>query len=189
VASCTIKHSFVTDTFEENEKKYLKRVSIYSFSGPKDKVAREVYNHILYNVVSNNKEYILYPAVKKSKAKADPKLLCRFNRRLQGVIINKFERYEVEEDDITMRVNSALYSCKDQKLVWNAIAENSFSKNGADLKVYKETIESKLGRDSGNYVAPFYNMSRKLFDSLPEPELSDDEEDEKIDQDVLFAGL
>ena len=63
------------------------------------------------------------------------------------------------------------------------MAENDYDSADDDLTQTIDGYANRYGEDSRPYVAGFYQIARKLFDSLPDPLLNDDDILEKIETD------
>jgi len=181
-SSCTIKHSFVTPTYEELEKNKLKKIVHYLKPFKSEKSIKNLYYQISRAYISHHKEYLLITAKRATKLE-NIKKLCKLNKKADGILISQFEKIDDSKNSIEMRLKSSLYNCPNQKLIWQTIAENSYAKKEDDLKVLTSSYVGKLGTKVENHVAPFYQITRKLFDTLPNPKLTEDEEEEKLELD------
>ena len=74
-SSCTIKHSFVTPTYEELEKNKLKKIVHYLKPFKSEKSIKNLYYQISRAYISHHKEYLLITAKRATKLENIKKLV------------------------------------------------------------------------------------------------------------------
>ncbi|MEQ9363016.1 MAG: MXAN_6521/LA_1396 family lipoprotein [Leptospirales bacterium] len=108
-------------------------------------------------------------------------------KKPHGVLISQFQRLEVDaaRNTVALRVEARLVDCETGLLVWRAVGENTYASNDADLEQTIRGYANRYGEETRPYVAGFFLLTRKLFDSMPNPNLSEDDIIEKIEIDAL----
>ncbi len=76
-------------------------------------------------------------------------------------------------------VDASLLRCRDGQEVWAASAGGSFGATDEHLKDVTESYAHDYGAEAGPYVATAFNLLRPTLDTLPNPQLTPAEEDEK----------
>ncbi|MCA3015107.1 MAG: MXAN_6521/LA_1396 family lipoprotein [Myxococcaceae bacterium] len=93
--------------------------------------------------------------------------------RLSPVLTRRGGGFEVE-------LEGALLRCGDGREAWTARAAGSFSSADERLVEVTKTYVGELGAEVEPYVAPAMNVLRPVLDTLPQPLLSDADQDEKV---------
>ena len=80
-----------------------------------------------------------------------------------------------------MNVAASLFDCKTGALVWHARGETSAESRDPDLANLVKTYKNRLGPEAETWAAPAFVLLQDLFETLPEPTLSDKDLEEKIE--------
>lgn len=105
--------------------------------------------------------------------------LCGGEEAIEGVLkltpalTRRDSGFEVE-------VKGALLRCGDGREAWTAEAGGSFPSKDERLIEVTKTYVGELGSEVEPYVAPAMNVLRPLLDTLPQPLLTEQDQDEKI---------
>ena len=78
-----------------------------------------------------------------------------------------------------------MIDCATGLLVWRALGENSYASEDSDLEQTIRGYTNRYGESVRPYVAGAYLLVRKLYDSMPDPTLNEDDIVEKIEVDAL----
>lgn len=188
--ACTVKHTYTKPGYAQDERDRLKRVVLAVAQQPEtDKAVMNLYLGVVREFVSHHNEYIILDT--KVVASADGfEALCKqkANGKLpHGIVASTFENLRPAGDDVEMRIHARLNDCENGALVWEAVAENDYDSQDDDLEKTIANYANRYGAETRPYVAGFYLIVRKLFDSLPQPQLNDDDIEEKIEMDAIAA--
>jgi probable lipoprotein (TIGR04455 family) len=93
--------------------------------------------------------------------------------RLAPVMTKRDSGFEVE-------LKGALLRCGDGREAWTAEAAGSFPSKDERLVEVTKSYVSELGGEVEAYVAPAMNVLRPVLDTLPQPQLTEQDQDEKI---------
>ena len=72
-------------------------------------------------------------------------------------------------------LNASLVRCRDGLPVWTAEGGGSFPSEDDQLRETIQHYETDLGPEVKPYVAPSFRLLRSVLDTLPKPQLPDDE--------------
>ncbi len=73
-------------------------------------------------------------------------------------------------------VKATLTRCRDGELVWKAEAAGSWPSEDPVLKQVTEDYVRELGEEVRPFVGPSFHLLKAVLDTLPRPELTDDED-------------
>lgn len=102
-----------------------------------------------------------------------------------GVLLSQFQRLDLAGNSVQLQVESRLIDCETGLLVWRAVGANSYATEDGDLEQTIRGYANRYGEGTRPYVAGFFLLARKLFESMPDPTLSEDDIIEKIEIDSL----
>ncbi len=180
VSGCSIvKHSMVRDDWATTDKSKVKRLVVLVQPLPDgNEKAGELFARIARRYVNMKRDFL----VKQEKVVATaPELasLCGGDDAIEGVLsltpvlTKKGEGFEIE-------VKGALRRCGDGREAWTAEAGGSFPSKDDLLVEVTKTYVQEIGPEVQPYVAPAMNVLRPVLDTLPQPLLTDQDQDEKI---------
>jgi probable lipoprotein (TIGR04455 family) len=178
LAGCAVvKRYTVRDDYEAEDKHKTKRLLLLVEPLPdgKQKVG-EAWARLARRYVNQKRDFIVQADEARATA---PTLgeLCTGN--LEGVLWLKPDVH-AKGDGVEASVDGQLLRCRDGQEVWSAWAGGSF-KSADSLLV---EVSANYGREYGDevvpYIAPAMNLLRPELDTLPKPEITTEEQDEKI---------
>ncbi len=179
-AGCSIvKRSTVVDDWATVDRSKVKRLAVLVQPLPdgNEKVG-ELFARIARRYVNMKRDFL----VKQEKfAATAPELsaLCGGDDAIEGVLFltptltKKGTGFEID-------VKASLKRCGDGRASWTAEAGGSFPSKDELLVELTKTYVSELGAEVEPYVAPAMNVLRPVLDTLPQPLLSEQDQDEKI---------
>lgn len=184
MSMCTVKYTYLKPAYEANERLRLKRVVIVAEGAAN--ADQEKKNALFFAVsrefISHHHEYIVLRA-KKGVVFTNVKEYCAADKRLNGLILNKFRQWDKQGGSVKLEVQSVLYDCVSGDRVWEAIGANTYASEDSGLKSTIDAYVRRVGEEVRDHVAPVYLLVRKLFSSLPDPKLTEKDIDEKIEAD------
>ncbi len=182
LVSCTVRYSRIKSGYESSERLRLKRIMLLVESAHTDEKIRKLFAAVAREYISHHKEYIFFP--KLLDPAVDLVSHCA-KEKLDGILTVRFYRLEKREGQVDMEVQSALYGCSTPAIVWEALARNNYASQDSDLTTLTTSYTNRIGPEIADYAAPFYLIERKLFESLPDPLLTEEDIEAKIEADSL----
>lgn len=183
LACCSsVDHVFLKSGYHENEQKTLKRIVLATNPGSFTK--NDVSGLLIVvarDFLSVQKNYIIYSPNKNFKKNSSWREHCKVNKKLNGVLVHSIQLLGHVDSNTSLGVQATLYDCHSGEIVWQAYAQDKYKSIDPGLK---NVIASYSNRVSPNFkfmAGPAYLLIRDLFESLPEPVLTEKEKDEKID--------
>ena len=190
LTSCTVKYTYLTETYDQEERHQVKRLLMANVGLPQRALIEKTFFHVARDYIAHHTDFILLPPspFKKGRVDLNAGSLCPKGPlpSYEGVLLNFFEKFVESEDDVELQLHTLIYDCKKNKVVWIARGENSYDKEDEDLKTTVKAYSERIGSDAGPFVPPFYHFVRSVFDELPTPVLNESEVDEKIENDASF---
>lgn len=180
VSGCSIvKKSVVRDDWATVDRSKVKRLVVLVQPLPDgNEKAGELFARIARRYVNMKRDFL----VKQEKFAAnapDLAALCGGDDAIEGVLqltpalVKKDGGFEIE-------LKGALRRCGDGREAWAAEAAGSFPTKDERLVEVTKTYVGELGAEVEAYVAPAMNVLRPVLDTLPQPLLSEQDQDEKI---------
>lgn len=112
-------------------------------------------------------------------ARFEPQSLCA--EGLEGVLWLRPTEWKDEGENLRASLVARLVGCPDGHEVWSAEAGGSWKKQDAQLEAFTAEYVDELGEDVAPYVAPSFRLLKATLDTLPNPTLTDEDIDEKIE--------
>ncbi|MBL8920512.1 MAG: MXAN_6521/LA_1396 family lipoprotein [Myxococcaceae bacterium] len=180
LSGCSIvRRSTVRDDWAATDRSKVKRLVVLVQPLPDgQEKAGELFARIARRYVNMKRDFL----VKQEKfAAAAPDLssLCGGEDAIEGVLLlspaltRKGDGFEIE-------VKGSLKRCGDGREAWTAEAGGSFPTKDSLLVEVTKTYVGELGPEVEPYVAPAMNVLRPVLDTLPQPQLTEQDQDEKI---------
>lgn len=179
-SGCSIvKRYTIADDWAAVDRSKVKRLAVLVQPLPDGKEpAGQLFARVARRYVNMKRDFL----VKQERfAATAPELasLCGGDDAIEGVlwvtptVTKRGEGFEVE-------VKAALKRCSDGRASWTAEAAGSFPSKDPLLVELTKTYVGELGPEVEPYVAPAMNVLRPIFDTLPQPQLTEQDQDEKI---------
>jgi len=182
IAGCaTVKNSFTRPDYEQVDKQRVKRLAVVTAPLPdgKPKVG-ELWSLIARQYVNQNRDFL----VKSNQALAEPttaeslKALCV--EGLEGVLL-LVPQVKLNPGSADVAVRARLMRCADGEDVWSAEAAGGWESDDEKFRERTAQYVQELGPEVGPYVVPTYKLLQATLDALPNPQLNDQDIDEKIE--------
>lgn len=182
LAGCaTVKSSRVRPDYETVDKTQVKRLAVVTQPLPEGKQeVGELWSLIARRYVNQNRDFI----AKTNLALAGPpedtshKGLC-----VEGIegILWLYPDVKRTNGGVEAAVKAQLLRCRDGQEVWAAEAAGSWPSEDDRYKELTVQYTSELGPDVAPYVGPTFRLLSATLDTLPRPQLSDADVEEKIE--------
>lgn len=181
LAGCaTVKSSRVSKDWEKVDSQRVKRLVVVTQPYPagEEKVA-QLWSTIAARRVDLKRDFIIKDKLTKSgEAPFDPKELC--SEDIEGVLWLQPDVTR-KGDGVEAAVKGHLIRCVDGLEVWSADAAGSWSSHEDKLAQTVKDYTDELGPEVEPYVVASYHLLNDTLDTLPNPVLTEEEKDEKIE--------
>jgi probable lipoprotein (TIGR04455 family) len=94
------------------------------------------------------------------------------------------DRADAAGEHIDLEITGELRRCSDKAVVWSATARASGKSRNRSLRNLVQNYVKEHGNQAEVYAAPAFNIIENIVESMPNPELTEDELTEKIDLDI-----
>jgi probable lipoprotein (TIGR04455 family) len=178
-SGCVVKKSFVRDDWKTEDRAKVKRLAVFvePLPGGSEK-AGELFARVARRYVNMKRDFL----VKQEKFAATlPELasLCAGDDAIEGVLVLS-PVATAKAGGFELTLTGALKRCGDGREAWTAEAGGSFSSKDDKLVEVTKTYVGELGAEVEPWVAPAMNLLRPVLDTLPQPTLTEADQDEKI---------
>lgn len=182
LAGCSaVKHSRVRPDYETVDKTQVKRLVVVTQPLPDGKKeVGELWSLIARRYVNQNRDFIARANVALDGSPEDTsfKGLCVDN--LEGVLWLSPDVKRTGKG-VEASVKAQLLRCRDGQEIWAAEAAGSWPSEDERYKEINVQYTSELGPEVTPYVAPSFRLLSATLDTLPRPQLSDADVEEKIE--------
>lgn len=138
--------------------------------------AGELFSLVARRYVNQKRNFI----VKEHTARAEPAPGRDCPEGFEGLLWLKPTLKRVG-DGVEGELDARLLRCSDGEEVWAAQSGGSFPSDDSHLKEVTQQYAAELGSEVAPYVAPTFNLLRPTLDTLPNPVLTEDDVNEKIE--------
>ncbi|XDD51453.1 MXAN_6521/LA_1396 family lipoprotein [Leptospira sp. WS92.C1] len=172
--NCTVKYVKSGPNWEKDLKTFKRlavQISPESESGISEK---KLAAKIAENYLSHHKEFIIYPY------RTGSTVCGGFDKKVQGVLQLKIREKETP-NKVELSALGKVIPCSKVEVVWEGLAENSYSKNTEENQSLIKTYTQLYGESVAGKVNPYFFLLQSLLEKLDSPILTEDEKDEKIE--------
>lgn len=174
-ACSSVDHAYLSRSYNAKADDAIKRIAVAGWSSTEHPEVGELLARIGSDLVKLRKNYLVYEPV---ALKRDFGEACG---DLQGVLSLRAQDIQVEAGTVTARVVAELHRCVDGRLVWRAEAQDAVASSDADLANLTGVYVRQMGAAAERFAAPMFALVQDLIQTLPDPELNDEEVIEKIE--------
>ncbi|MHC4393069.1 MAG: MXAN_6521/LA_1396 family lipoprotein [Planctomycetota bacterium] len=177
LSGCVVKSTYVSPDFDAVHKQSLKRVAVLvkTPAGTSANVT-ELAGVMARRYVNQKRDFIVY----RNAAWDGGEFASDTIEGCNGVITLDFTTLVLEGDDADVELEASLVTLEGEK-VWSATGSLSEETENEDLTRIADRYARDLGAEVKPYVAPIFIVEKRVFDTLPNPELNDDDVMEKIE--------
>ncbi|WP_342376477.1 MXAN_6521/LA_1396 family lipoprotein [Myxococcus stipitatus] len=182
LAGCSaVKSSRIRDDYAQVDRKETKRLVVVAQPLPDEKPAvGELWSLIARQWVNQNRDFLVKDNVALPGRPTDAtfKELC-----VEGVegVLWLDPRISLKGDGAEAEVKAQLLRCRDSQEVWAAEAAGSWSSTDEDYAARVNKFSRELGEEVAPYVVPTTKLLAATLETLPNPELTEADKDEKIE--------
>jgi probable lipoprotein (TIGR04455 family) len=174
----TVRMHRVREDYDSVDRTRTKRLVVVTQPLPDGQPkAGELFSLVARRYVNQKRNFL----VKDNTASADAvdvKKLCA--EGIEGVLQLAPNLKRVGEG-VEGELKAQLLRCTDGQEVWAAEAGGSFESKDARLADVTAQYVSEIGAEVEPYVAPAFNLLRPTLDTLPNPDLTEEDINEKIE--------
>ena len=181
-ACSTVKHSWVEPDYVENDRNQVKRIGVLVTPLPNgEQPLGALWDEIAKRYVNMHRDFIVKgtaygPAPEGAYA---PPAVCK-SLGLEGVLWLR-PTLRPSGSDVHGEVTGLLVRCKDEKPIWRAEAAGTWPSDDEHLRETADDYASEIGPSVKPFVGPSFHLLKAVLDTLPNPTLTDAEQEEKID--------
>lgn len=185
---CVVSNTYLKESYDDAERNRYKRIALYAAADPAlDPNVAALYLGMLRDYLAHHREFIIVGGGVRPATAAKP-AVC--GERFAGVApdaalaIALPELARTRGESVRIRAQAALFSCADGERLWAAEGAGEWDVRDDSLQGAMRAYAGRYGEDAGEFTPAFWRMTRALYDSLPGPELSGDDIDQKIEFDA-----
>jgi probable lipoprotein (TIGR04455 family) len=180
--ACTsVRHRFVVEGYQKNPGQMIKRIVMVSDPFPQNRDLAGLISAMTRDLIKANRNYLVLGTASTEGEVAEA---CK---TLDGVLKISVNRADVAGGRIDLEITGELRRCSDNSTVWNAAGRASGISRSRSLKNLVQNYVEKFGDVAEVYAAPAYNILQDIVETMPNPELTEDELMEKIDLDISMV--
>jgi probable lipoprotein (TIGR04455 family) len=187
-AGCIVSNTYLKAGYADAERSRYKRIALFAEADPAlDPNVAVLYLGMLRDFLAHHREFIIVGGGVRPAAGPKPAVCAE---RFSGVgpdaalQIALPEAKHTRGESVRLRAVATLFSCADGERLWSAEGEGEWDVRDDALAGATRAYSGRYGEAAGEFTPAFWRMTRALYDSLPGPELSGDDIDQKIDFDA-----
>lgn len=173
----SVKSGFLKKGYMKNRVKMIKNVVIVTKSVSKNPGIAELVSNIASDIIKSQKNYIVH-----GFRKMDSKWLDEC-KNIEGVIVFSIKDIKTFEKSVFLDITGKLFGCKSGELFWSSNGADEHPYKNSKLKHLTESYRDKYKETADKFAAPLFSILQDMIDTMPNPELTDDEIMEKIEMD------
>ena len=165
-----VHHVSVRPDYETEDKTKTVRLAVQTKGSTEDdeKVV-SLWNQIARRYTNDHRDFIV-----KSELPASWSRTQGCPEGIEGVL-QLAPTFRVTGGGIETSLNASLVRCRDGAPVWSAQGGGSFESDDDQLRETIQHYETDLGPEVKPYVAPSFRLLRSVLDTLPKPQLPDED--------------
>jgi probable lipoprotein (TIGR04455 family) len=174
--ACTsVRRQFIVQGYTRNPGQMVKRIVIISEPSPQNKDLTGLISAIARDLIRTNRNYLVYGTLSTEREVVEA---CKTR---DGVLKMWVGRADAVGEHIDLEITGELRRCSDNAVIWSATARNSGKSRNRSLKNLVQSYVEEYGNQAEVYAAPAFNIIEDIVETMPNPELTEDELMEKID--------
>ncbi len=176
ISGCTIESYHLSDSWETQDKFQLKRTFVLVQAPPGTPAHFvELAGRIARRYVNLKKDFLVL-----GNAPAQPEPVAALAETDGHLLLDFTEVHLAQADDLRLRVTAQLLRNPGRGVVWKVVASRSDEPANEDLSRLTQRYVRELGDEVEPYVAPTFILMKRVFDTLPSPQLTDEDIEAKI---------
>ncbi|MEQ8278864.1 MAG: MXAN_6521/LA_1396 family lipoprotein [Deltaproteobacteria bacterium] len=164
-----VQHSHVRPDYDAEDKQKTVRLIALAVPSPNGDAARgRLVAKITQRYANHHRDFVVTTA---STAASLPEDRCADD--MHGVL--KVAAKYTDGDEIGIEAEAEMVRCRDGEQVWAAGGSGSWPKDDPQISQVIKQYREEIGEDVAPYVPATFHLLRALLDTLPYPELVDDD--------------
>ncbi|WP_224244565.1 MXAN_6521/LA_1396 family lipoprotein [Hyalangium gracile] len=182
LAACaTVKDSFTRPDYEQVDQHKVKRLAVVTQPLPDGKQALgELWSLIARQYINQNRDFLVKSNTTLAEPATDASLKALCVEGIEGVLLLVPE-VKRTQDGADEAVRARLMRCEDGQDVWTAEATGSWGSQDEKYRERAAQYVQQFGPEVEPYVVPTYKLLKATLDTLPNPKLTEQDIDEKIE--------
>jgi len=177
-ACSSVRHRFIVEGYKKNPEQMIKRIVIISEPSPQNRGLAALISDMTRDLIRTNRNYLVYGTVSTEREVAEA---CKTR---DGVLKMSVDRADAVGNHVDLEITGELGRCSDKSVVWNATARASGKSRNRSLKNLVQNYVEKHGNLAEVYAAPAFKIIEDMVETMPNPELTEDELMEKINLEI-----
>jgi len=177
-ACSSVRHRFIVEGYKKNPGQMIKRIVIISEPSPQNRGLAALISDMTRDLIRTNRNYLVYGTVSTEREVAEA---CKTR---DGVLKMSVDRADAVGNHVDLEITGELGRCSDKSVVWNATARASGKSRNRSLKNLVQNYVEKHGNLAEVYAAPAFKIIEDMVETMPNPELTEDELMEKINLEI-----
>jgi len=177
-ACSSVRHRFIVEGYKKNPGQMIKRIVIISEPSPQNRGLAGLISDMTRDLIRTNRNYLVYGTVSTEREVAEA---CKTR---DGVLKMSVDRADAVGNHVDLEITGELGRCSDKSVVWNATARASGKSRNRSLKNLVQNYVEKHGNLAEVYAAPAFKIIEDMVETMPNPELTEDELMEKINLEI-----
>ncbi len=177
-ACSSVQRRFTAEGYKKNPEQMIKRIVILSKPSSQDGELAGLIGAMTRDVIRTNRNYLVYGTVSADREAAEA---CKIR---DGVLKMSLGRADAAGGSVALEITGELRRCSDQSVVWSATARGSGKSRNRSLMNLVQSYVERHGRLAEIYAAPSFNLLKDIVETMPNPELTEEELMEKINLDI-----
>lgn len=182
IAGCaTVKNSFTRPNYEQVDKQRVKRLVVVTAPLPDGKQAvGDMWSLIARQYVNQNRDFLVKEHATRAEATDGAALKAMCVEGIEGVLLLA-PQVKLNAGSADVAVRARLMRCADGEDVWSAEAAGGWDSDDEKFRERVAQYVQQFGAEVEPYVVPSYKLLQATLDALPNPQLNDQDIDEKIE--------
>ncbi|WP_426755002.1 MXAN_6521/LA_1396 family lipoprotein [Myxococcus sp. Y35] len=180
-ACSAVKSQRLRSDYDTVDKHQVKRLVVVTQPLPDGKVSvGELWSLVARQWVNQNRDFLVKESVALPDVPTDTTFKALCVEGLEGVLWLS-PQMALKGSGAEAAVQAKLVRCRDGEEVWAAESAGSWDSQDEDYAQRIGQYVQELGEEVAPYVVPTAKLLRATLDTLPNPELTDADKDEKIE--------
>jgi probable lipoprotein (TIGR04455 family) len=182
LAACaTVKNSFTRPDYEQVDKGRVKRLAVVTQPLPAgQQPLGEMWSLIARQYVNQNRDFLVKSNLALPEPPTPESLKAQCVEGIEGVLLLS-PQVSPTKGGADVAVRARLMRCVDGEDVWSAEAAGSWDSSDEKFRERAAQYVQQFGPEVEPYVVPTYKLLQATLDTLPKPQLNDQDIDEKIE--------
>lgn len=173
-ACSTVSSSYVIDGYNDDPLKMIKHVNILVYVPDDKNGIAPLVSDIASDMIKLKTNYFIH-GVKVIKGDWKKEAVA-----VDGVILFTVTGCEVKGNRAKLEMKSELFRCSDGRLLWDASGKAGKKSDDTSLRELTSVYSEKHPEAAKLFAAPLFIIIQDFVDIMPDPELTDEEIDQRI---------